>query len=171
MKRNEEVLILTSTGGSGKSTMAGLLLLNGFEFFSDDFVPVDTKNQRVFPFPAALCVKNNAISILESKGLEFQPFVNGKSAYAKLTQKKIQSKACRMNKVVFIKYNSQSDLIFEPISTLEALYHFLQEAWVGDDIKRARRFINWFSKLQFYRLEYGNNGKAIEILAKLMDKG
>ncbi|PKP39714.1 MAG: hypothetical protein CVT98_00765, partial [Bacteroidetes bacterium HGW-Bacteroidetes-15] len=71
LRKNDQVLVLTSEGGSGKSTMAGLLQLNGFDYFSDDFIPVETKGLKAFPFPAALCIKNDAISILESSGLGF----------------------------------------------------------------------------------------------------
>jgi hypothetical protein len=71
--------------------------------------------------------------------------------------------------VVFVKYNPNTDLIFEPLPILDALHLFLQDAWVGDDLKRAKKFIHWFSKLTFYKLEYGNNKKAIEVLTRLMD--
>ncbi len=170
LKKNNEALILTATGGSGKSSLAGLLQLDGFEFLSDDFVPIDCKNKKSYPFPAALCVKNDAIALLESKGLAFTLNPAKKTAYARSTQMHIQTKACKMSKVVFVKYNPHVDFVFEPLSTLDALYLFLQEAWVGNDMKRAKKFINWFSKLSFYKLEYGNNYKAIEVLTKLMDR-
>lgn len=168
--RNDKVLVLTSEGGSGKSTMAAMLQLHGFEFFSDDFIPVATTTGKVFPFPAALCLKNNAIELIESQGLKLNRNSNGSSAYVKYSPKDMQTQSCRMNKVVFIKYNPKVDLEFNSVSVLEALYYFLQEAWVGDDMKRARKFISWFSKLQFYSLEYGNTTKAIEILTKLTEK-
>lgn len=168
--RNEKVLVLTSEGGSGKSTMAGLLQLNGFEFFSDDYIPVAAKTGKIFPFPAALCLKNSAIDILESKGLGLNKSPKGNLAYAKYSPKDLHTKSLKLSKVVFVKYNPNADIEFKQISTLDALYHFLQEAWVGDDMDRAKRFIIWFTKLQFFKLEYGNTPKAIETLTKLMDK-
>lgn len=170
LKKNNEAILLTATGGSGKSTLAGLLQLNGFEFLSDDFVPIDSISKKVFPFPAALCVKNEAIALLTAKGMEFTANPAKYTAYAKSTQVAAQAKVCKMSKVVFVKYNPHAELLFEPLPTLYALYYFLQEAWVGDDMKRAKKFINWFSKLSFYKLEYGNNDKAIEVLTKLTDK-
>jgi hypothetical protein len=170
LRRNDQAILLTASGGSGKSTLAGLLQLNGFEFLSDDFVPIDSISKKAFPFPAALCVKNNAIKLLEDKGMEFTANPTKSTAYAKPLHNWAQAKACKMSKVVFLKYNPQVELVFETLPTLDALYIFLQEAWVGDDMKRAKKFINWFSKLSFYKLEYGNNNKAIEVLTKLTDK-
>ncbi len=171
LRKNNEIIILTSTGGSGKSTMAGLLMLNGFDFFSDDYIPVEAQSEKAYPFPAALCLKNDAISLLESKGLKLQATTKGKLAYAKPAQNRMQNQACKIRNVVFIKYCKEKDLVFEPISTLEALYHFLQEAWVGDNMKRAEQFLNWFTQLKFYKLVYGNNEKAIEKLGKLIEQG
>jgi hypothetical protein len=169
LKKNNEALILAATGGSGKSTLAGLLLLHGFEFISDDFVPIDSKYQKVFPFPAAPCIKNEAIALLAAKGMDFTTGPIRNTTYAKTSQLAFHSKACKMSKVVFVKYNPNTDLIFEPLPILDALHLFLQDAWVGDDLKRAKKFIHWFSKLTFYKLEYGNNKKAIEVLTRLMD--
>jgi hypothetical protein len=170
LKKNDEALILAAPGGSGKSTLAGLLQLNGFEFLSDDFVPIDSRSQKAFPFPAALCEKNEAIALLVAKGMEFTANPVKNTAYAKPLHNLAQAKACKTSKVVFVKYNPHAELIFETIPTLDALHLFLQEAWVGDDMKRAKKFINWFSKLSFYKLEYGNNDKAIEVLTGLMDE-
>lgn len=170
LKKNDEALILAAPGGSGKSTLAGLLLLHGFEFISDDFVPIDSKYQKVFPFPAAPCIKNEAIALLVAKGMKFTANPVKNTAYAKPLHNLAQAKACKTSKVVFVKYNPHAELIFETIPTLDALHLFLQEAWVGDDMKRAKKFINWFSKLSFYKLEYGNNDKAIEVLTGLMDE-
>lgn len=170
LKKNNKAIILTATGGSGKSTLAGLLLLNGFEFLSDDFVPIDSKNLKVFPFPAALCVKNDAIELLSAKGMEFTSNPAKSSAYAKPLHNLVQAKACKTTSLVLVKYNPHVELVFEPLPILDALYLFLQEAWVGDDTKRAKKFINWFSKLSFYKLEYGNNKKAVDAITTLMDK-
>jgi hypothetical protein len=168
IKRGNNVLVLTAEGGSGKSTLAGLLQLNGFYFFSDDFIPIDTRKLNAFPFPASLCVKGDSVSLLESLGLNLHYISPKGSAYASVES--LQTDDCKIKGFVFVKYNKQVDLLFEPLSTLDALNYFLKEAWVGNDMKRAKTFIDWFAKQKFYRLEYGNNQKAIEILTNLMKK-
>ena len=170
LEKNGEVFLLTSPGGGGKSTLSGLLQLNGFGFFSDDFVPILANNTKAYPFPAALCVKNDSISMLSEKGMEIFPKGSNKIAYAKLPQQQTKSRPCEVKRIIFVKYNPDADLDFHPISTLEALALFHPEAWVGNDMKRAEQFINWFENLYFYKLEYGNNVKAIEMITNLAEQ-
>lgn len=165
---NEKLLVLTSPGGSGKSTMAGLLTQSGFDFFSDDYIPVDAGNKKAYPFPALLCIKNNSIELLESRGLELKRNNRGNLAYA-VPAYKIPTKSFKISRIVFVQYSKDKILDLKPISTLEALRDFLQEAWVGNDLQRARKFINWFSGLSFYKLEYGNNEVAIEALKERIE--
>lgn len=167
--KNNQTLILSSEGGSGKSTMAGLLSLNGFSMLSDDFIPIDQKSRRAYPFPAAISIKNDAIGLLQKKGVEFHSKRSKEMAYINSYSYNIKETALPIKAIVFIKYQKGADLNFETISALEALPHFLSESWVGNDMKRARRFINWFTKQQFYRLTYGNSSKAITILNELME--
>ncbi len=168
VKRNDKLLVLTSPGGSGKSTMAALLQLNGFEFFSDDFIPVEATTENIYPFPAALCVKNNVVNILESKNLELLKRKGSELAYLRLKPLELQTLPQKLENIVFIHYSKSLNVDFSPISTLEALQNFMQEAWVGDDLRRAENFIEWFAKLNFYKLEYGNSEEAIKILTKLV---
>lgn len=168
LKKNDQTLILTSEGGSGKSTMAGLLSLNGFTILSDDFIPVDQKSRRAYPFPAATSIKNDAIELLQKKGVEFHVNRSKEMAYIQSDSNRSKQLALPIKAIVFIKYQKGADLNFESISALDALPNFLSESWVGNDMKRAKSFINWFAKLTFYKLVYGNNDKAIETLSNLM---
>lgn len=168
--RNNKLLVLTSSGGSGKSTMAGLLLNHGFEFYSDDFLPVDTQTRKAYPIPAAICIKNNAIDLLEDEGLKFYHKSPKNLAYLDVLTTKTYKNGLSIGNVVFINYTKGADVSLTKISPLEALQPFFQEAWVGDDMQRAEIFVDWFTTLIFYKLEYGNTPKAIEALKNLMDK-
>ncbi len=169
VKKNNEVILLTSAGGSGKSTMAGLLQLHGFDFFSDDFVGVEAGNKMAYPFPAAICAKNETIKLLGEKGLGMYPANAKKTAYIK-PAKPLQTNPGEVKKVVFIKYDPDMDLNIRELSILDSLKTFHPEAWIGNDMKRAEIFLNWFEKLKFYKLEYGNNEKAISSLNKLIEQ-
>jgi len=168
VQREGEVLLLSSASGSGKSTMAGLLMLNGFELFSDDFVPVGAADGLLYPFPAALCIKSESIPLLQYMGLK--PFVKNRIAplaYVKPISDSIMKKPQAARNLVFIRYRKGAGMNLNPISITEALQHFHQEAWVGDTMERAGKFLEWFTGLNFYSLEYDDNKRAIEALTKL----
>jgi hypothetical protein len=48
---------LIAPSGSGKSTIAWGLLHHGFNYLSDELVPIDLKTKTVYPYPHALCLK------------------------------------------------------------------------------------------------------------------
>ena len=168
VQKDGEVLLLSSASGSGKSTMAGLLMLNGFELFSDDFVPVGAADGLLYPFPAALCIKNDSVPLLQDMGLN--PFVKNRIAplaYVKPLSDLIPSKPLAPRNLVFIKYRKGAGMKLTNVSVTEALQHFHQEAWVADTMEKAEMFLEWFTGLNFYSLEYDDNDLAIEALTKL----
>ena len=52
-------LLLAAESGSGKSTTTWGLLHHGFQYLSDELSPVDLNTMRVFPYPHALCLKQD----------------------------------------------------------------------------------------------------------------
>ena len=51
-------LMLVGASGSGKSTTTWALLHHGFRYLSDELAPVDVTTLEVYPYPHALCLKN-----------------------------------------------------------------------------------------------------------------
>ena len=168
VKKGEEVLLLSSASGSGKSTMAALLLQNGFEFFSDDFVPLDMEQEKLWPFPAALSLKNDSIPLLEKEGMPMSlKSSSRKLAYIHLDVTNFVPAPLSAHKLVFIRYRKDAPLQFNEIAPEDALPLFYQEALVGDTLQKAAQFIDWFSRLRFYTLHYSNNDIAIQTLHHL----
>ena len=52
-------LLLAAESGSGKSTTTWGLLHHAFQYLSDELSPVDLDTMRVFPYPHALCLKQD----------------------------------------------------------------------------------------------------------------
>ena len=169
VQKENKVLLLSSASGSGKSTLAGLLMLRGFDLFSDDFVPVSAADTMLYPFPAALCIKNESVPMLESMGLT--AFVKSKTtpvAYVKPLKEKLTLNAAPAEHFVFVNYKKGSGMKLEPLGIPEALELFHPEAWVGDSMERAEKFIEWFTELKFYRLEYNDNKLAVQAMETLL---
>ena len=57
-----KALVLAGPPGIGKSTLVFELIKNNFIFYSDDFCPINRKNNLVYPFPRSLWLdlKNNS---------------------------------------------------------------------------------------------------------------
>jgi hypothetical protein len=56
---NNQGCLLVAPSGVGKSTTTWALLHHGFEYVSDELAPIDLNDCRIFPYPHAICLKQN----------------------------------------------------------------------------------------------------------------
>lgn len=169
-----QTILFSSASGSGKSTLAALLYEKGFQIVSDDFVPLDSALKRAFPFPAAISIKEKAFAMfphekftelryqeLNNKSVKFlNPGISGKDWY----------KAYKVKKIIFINYNPLVKFKFSLVPLPEALRLFYEQAFMSASYENARRFINWFAKMERYKLEYSDNEQAIKQIMELFKK-
>jgi len=168
ISNGKESIILSTACGSGKSTLAALLCAEGFNFVSDDFIPIDARFCNVYPFPAALSVKDGAFPVLTplfshlqdavtyhfkgtNKTLKYLPFPDDGNFYKPLP----------LRNLVFVQYDPDMPFSFRKVPTLEAIRRFNEEAWLSPAPANARKFIKWFPKINCYELIYGDNKQAI----------
>lgn len=59
LHRNGKTIGLIAPSGNGKSTTAWALLHHGFDYLSDELIPVELETMTVMPYPHALCVKKD----------------------------------------------------------------------------------------------------------------
>jgi hypothetical protein len=176
VKNNTEGFVLTMSAGSGKSTLAAILCRNGFEFVSDDYVAVDLQTCMLHPFPASLSVKQGSYPVLEplynelktsqefhfkntSKTLKYISFPAGPGFY----------KPVPVRKIVFVKFQSGEKNMLRQIPFLDAFKRFNDNSWISPFPSGARKFINWFEKLNYYELVYSDNEKAVKSIISLMN--
>jgi hypothetical protein len=174
VSNGKESIILSTACGSGKSTMAALLCNKGLQFVTDDYVPIDARFCKVYPFPAALSVKDGAFPILlplfkqletaevfhfrgSNKTVRYLPFAADKSFFKPLP----------VRNIIFIQYNPEKSFSFRKVPVLEAIRRFNEEAWVSFSPAHALKFINWFPNLNCYELEYSDNDRAIKAIKGL----
>lgn len=171
----KQTVLLSSGSGSGKSTMAALLQKKGLSVASDDFVPIDAKKKQAFAFPAAISVKEGSFKLLSpyygnlhDKDFNSYEFINSKVRFLPPKSDTIQEFLPQPLKcIVFIKYNPNIFCNFNIIPQNEALKLFHEQAWVSGNPKHARNFINWFVKLDCYRLEYGDTDAGINKILRI----
>ena len=164
----DTVLAFASESGGGKSTLCGLLENEGFTLIADDFLPIDKEKKNTYSFPALLCVKNQSIQLLKSRNLK--PLIEiGNHAYFRTNPKNKRGYYSNLNFLIFVTYNPTSTTLFSEIDLQEALVYYLKEGWVQPTKQGAMLFIQWFSKLKFYKLEYSNNQEAFNAIKSLTD--
>jgi hypothetical protein len=173
---NKHTILLSSASGSGKSTMAALLQTRGLHLVSDDFVPIDVKTKRAFPFPAAISVKEGAFDLLSPHygnlhNVDYNKYEYTHKSVRYLTPKSTDIatvKAMPVKSIIFIRYNPGVSCDLKLIPSKEALRLFHQQAWVSGDPNHARVFLNWFLKVQCFSLEYGNTEVGINKILELV---
>lgn len=173
VSNGNESIILTTECGAGKSTLAALLCANGLKFVSDDYVPVDARFCKVYPFPAALSVKEGAMRVLEpffrqlktakvlrfkgsDKTVRYLPFPAEKDFYKPLP----------VRNLVFVKYDPGKPFLFRKMPVNEAIRRFHEEAWLSPNPSHAKKFLSWFPGVNCFELQYSDSKKAIR---KILD--
>ena len=174
ISNGKETILLSSSSGSGKSTMAALLQARGFHLASDDFIPIDARTKRAWPFPAAVSIKEGAFPVLSpfyenlnDRSYNLYPFTHPSLRFLHpMPYHKDDYKPCPVKTIIFIRYFPKVNCSIKRLSIPEALKLFHEQAWVSHNPAHARKFINWFVKLKCFTLEYSDNEKGIDAVIK-----
>ncbi len=177
LTNGKQTVLLASASGSGKSSMAALLQTKGLQLVSDDFVPIDAKSKRAFPFPAAISVKEGAFDLLSphygnlhEKSFNSYEFTNKSLRFLPPCHTNSKTiKALPVKNIVFIRYNAQISCNLKLVPASESLKLFHEQAWVSGKPAHAKAFINWFAKVRCYSLEYGDTEKGINTMLQIFD--
>ncbi|MCF6332667.1 MAG: hypothetical protein L3J11_05225 [Draconibacterium sp.] len=170
---NKQSVLFSAAAGKGKSTIAALLKAKGYGYLSDDFIAAD-ENGFVYPFPAAISVKDGAFQKLSS----FYPELREKESEIAFTGKKVRYIPVHNNAeidaapfpvraLVFVQYNETASFHFEEVNKKEALQLLLKETWVNPVPQMINCFFDWIEKTTFYSLRYSQTDQAMEAVQKL----
>lgn len=173
---NEKKTILFSAApGGGKTTIAALLLRNGFRLVSDDFVPVD-RLLMAYSFPVALSVKEGSLQTL----LPYYPELSEKPSFDVSPEKRVryvselinlkkQTDKFPINEVVFVQYDKNIPCRMKRLNRTKGLMKFLEQTYVTPEPACVEILLNWAFKANFYELIYSDNLKAISKASKLFE--
>jgi hypothetical protein len=170
----ENSLVFLGDSGNGKSTLSAILMANGLEVLSDDFLPVESKSGLVCHFPAAISVKKKALEFLIPKfpQLEQAREINNSTAgktfrYLAAGRHKPLRVPCKA--LVFVKYEKDAGLRFEKMPGEEAFRHLVPDSWISPTSENAHLFINWFTSLPYYQMTYSDNEQMVKMVKKLLN--
>ena len=172
----KDTILFLGDSGSGKSTSLALLQAHGFHCVADDFVPIDN-NQLVHSFPAGISIKENSLETL----LPYYPVLENSAKYhykrLNKTVRYIPPKNTDYNThyqckaLIFIKYDKHIDFEIKPISNMDAFEYLVPDSWISQNANNVAVFLEWFSLLPCYQLNYSNNEKMIAKVGRLFKNG
>ena len=169
ISNGKEMTLLCSATGNGKSTLSLLLQKKGIKIASDDYIPVESGSLLAYPFPAATSVKKGSFELLSAlyPELKEKPVIDYKLTNKSLrflapgNEKDFDYSPLLVKTIIFVKYNPEISCEFTRLTPAEALLLFHDEAWVSPTIEHAEEFMEWFTGLVFYSLEYGDNEQVL----------
>lgn len=175
VSNGKKSILFLGDSGNGKSTSLALLQANGFNCLADDFVPVDVEKQEVYSFPASISIKKNSLDTLlpiypeleTSAEYNFER-LNKVVRYLKPNNTKFE-KHLPCKELVFIRYEKNSELIFEEISKINAFQQLIPDSWISPVKENAQLFLDWFSSLTCYQLTYSKNNEMIDKVSQIFD--
>lgn len=175
MSDGKNSILFMGDSGNGKSTLAALLLTQGFDLLADDFVPVGVHQNNIYRFPAAISIKENAVKTLlplypklDEETLHDFKSLNKKVRYlAPPTFSKSQAAQLACKAFVFVKYEKDSTHQFRKMDKEQAFEQLIPDSWLSPLQKNAQSFLDWFSEMPCYRLTYSNNDLMYKTVGKL----
>lgn len=152
--------------GNGKSTLSALLLANGFDVLSDDFLPVESRSGLVCRFPAAISIKKQVYDIVATHFPylpdleEYEvPVLNKTYRYLPVDKTDLLKVPCRA--LIFVKYKKDAGFSFSKMESAEAFQELIPDSWISPEPDNVINFFKWFKNLPTYRLTYSDNTRMV----------
>jgi coenzyme PQQ synthesis protein D (PqqD) len=169
-------LALVGPSGSGKTTLAAGLVSRGFEYLSDDAVPLSEPDGEVVPWPLPLSIKRGSMELLKSRfpELEDAPAYSKMGAEARLLvppAKVWDATAMKLRRLIFPRFTEGATPKQQRLSPFEAIQNLLADrVWLGYPITeaRVRSFLDWLDDTPAYAISYGTLDDAVELVERVI---
>jgi hypothetical protein len=176
LARNGMGLALAGPSGSGKTTLAAGLVSRGFDYLSDDAVPLSEPDGEIVPWPLPLSVKPGSIELLKSRFPELgnAPVYPTKGTEARLlvpAAKVWDATAVKLQTLIFPRFVAGAVPEQRRLSQFEAMQNLLTDrVWLGYPITEARvkSFLDWLDDTPAYAISYGTLDDAVQLVERVI---
>lgn len=172
-KGDGKCILLTGAGGSGKTTLASVLLTHGWRLVAEDLAPIDCSG-RVFPFPFPLSIKSSAWSFQKNNfpslmhGAQFT-FGERTVRYAALSPDMVETNPCELTGVFQVKWEPSKSCRVSELSPSDALFEFLTKESVIDwSVAGGSAIPNLLSRVSRFAIQYPDSETALDCIASLV---
>lgn len=173
VRRNGAAIVLPGASGSGKSTLIGFLAANGFDYLSDDVVPLVAPQGDVVACPLSISLKSGSRGLypappnfelvtLHDRFRTDQLLLPPSSLW--------ETPPTPSRAAVFPKYQPNRPTSFARIAPMDGLARlFNDRVFLGYPLDEASiaNFLRWAERTPFYSLQYGELKEAARCLATL----
>ena len=174
LSKKEKSIMLTGDSGSGKSSLSTILMDNNFSLVADDFSPISI-NGNHYNFPSSISIKQGFYKTayklynkLENQKEYYINDIKGNVKYLPPDNKNQMVLNTRCNKVFNVKFGKNLSNEIKEVNKGIALNKILPDAWISNDIKHAKSFINWVKETTFYDLTYNDNEEIVKMINKII---
>jgi hypothetical protein len=168
--KNNKAIILAAPSGSGKSTLTAYLVHCGFDYLSDDLVPITRNSSAITPWPLPISVKTGAVKTLAAYYPKLKNQADVQPQYL-IQNSTFMDPMPQAAVLVFPKYVAGSKTIFEDITVTEALTKLMEDrihfGYPVDD-KNVSHFVDLIARIPRKSLEYSNLEEAEKCLSNLL---
>jgi hypothetical protein len=146
--------------------------LSKYRFIADDLVLMD-HDFKIYDNPAAVSVKENAWSVIETYYKEFSTLKaskirKGQTKIKFLPMHALQNntpKSFEIDALIWVRFSNDQVNSLSQLEKKQALYRLISDTWINPKLVSAKAFADWVLSIKTYLLEYNN----FNIAKKLLD--
>jgi hypothetical protein len=176
LARNGMGLALIGPSGSGKTTLAAGLVSRGFDYLSDDAVPLSEPDGEIVPWPLPLSIKSGSMELLKSRFPELgnAPAYSTKGTEARLlvpAAKVWDATAVKLRTLIFPRFVAGAAPKQRRLSQFEAIQNLLiDRVWLGYPITEARveSLLDWLDDTPAYAIFYGTLDDGVRLVERVI---
>ena len=174
LAKGDKAIVFPAPPGSGKSTLTGFLAHSGWRLLSDEMAVIDTSDNRVYPFIRPICLKNNAIDLIQ----EWFPqtvisdiardTTKGDVAHVKPPVDSLENMyaPAEIKAVVFPRYSTQTELDIYQLDKCEAFLSLAENGFNHNVLARSA-FLSLTAIVEAannYEMHYSNKEEMLAFL-------
>lgn len=161
---DQGAIVVAGPGGSGKSTLVTHLYNQGWDYLSDDVIPLDLTTGKILPFPQTPRVRQNTGELVPSDRLAEVPKVE-----VILERDRVCWEAVEVRAIVFAKYDPDTSAQISPCSPGTSALELLRNCINFSDHKQVA--MQQVSELSRQVLVFQANFDQVEdVVYSLKDK-